>query len=306
MQLRRRLAQAQLDVAQLVAGALRARARAARAARPHARRAPTRPAAPSPSSGASASAAAAAASASSATCRSRSRSARSALLVARLEALGVLDERAQLGEARLARARRSRSAPRGGAAPRASSRQAARASARRRELLLAAEPVEHLELVRRPREAPLLELPRHRDHALDRGGDVLARGRAAPGVRARAPVAEDAPRDEQRVLVLGPQLGELVELVRQVELGLDVRLRAGGPTNASSPFVPSRRPTACARIVLPAPVSPVIAFSPGASSSSASRMSTRFSMRSRRSIGVIVERASDADQRPFRTTKVSR
>src|SRR5262249_52091255 len=40
-----------------------------------------------------------------------------------------------------------------------------------------------------------------------------------------------------------------------------------------------------ARIVLPAPVSPVIALRPGAKSSSASRMSTRFSMRSRLSTG---------------------
>jgi hypothetical protein len=37
---------------------------------------------------------------------------------------------------------------------------------------------------------------------------------------------------------------------------------------------------AWARIVFPAPVSPVIAFRPGASSSSASRISTRFSIRS--------------------------
>ena len=80
------------------------------------------------------------------------------------------------------------------------------------ELVLAAEPVEHLELVRRPREAALLELPRHRDHALDRGGDVLAGRRAAPRVRARAPASGDAPRDEQRVLVLRLQLRELVEL----------------------------------------------------------------------------------------------
>jgi hypothetical protein len=34
------------------------------------------------------------------------------------------------------------------------------------ELLLAAEPVEHLELVRRLREPPLLELAGHRDDAV--------------------------------------------------------------------------------------------------------------------------------------------
>src|SRR5262245_23009023 len=60
------------------------------------------------------------------------------------------------------------------------------------------------------------------------------------------------------------------------------------PTSAASPRAPSSRPIACERIVLPAPVSPVMAFSPGASSSSASRMSTRFSMRSLRSKGLAV------------------
>ena len=66
----------------------------------------------------------------------------------------------------------------------------------------------------------------------------------------------------------GAQLGERRELlvveeaVRQVELGLDVRLARRGPTAAASPRAPSSSPIACARIVLPAPVSPVIAFSP--------------------------------------------
>src|SRR4051794_27317409 len=60
------------------------------------------------------------------------------------------------------------------------------------------------------------------------------------------------------------------------------------PTYESSPFAPSSRPSAWARIVLPAPVSPVIAFSPGAGSSSASRMRTRFSMRSLRTKGLPV------------------
>jgi len=60
------------------------------------------------------------------------------------------------------------------------------------ELLLAAEAVEHLELVCRAREPPLLELAGHRDHALDGPGDVLPRGGAAPGVGARTAVREDA------------------------------------------------------------------------------------------------------------------
>ena len=109
-----------------------------------------------------------------------------------------------------------------------SSRQAVRARRAAAELLLAAEPVEHLELVRRLREAPLLELAGHRDDALDGGGDVLPRRGASPRVGARPPVGEHAARDDERVLVLGPQLGELLELLREVELRLDVGLLAGG------------------------------------------------------------------------------
>ena len=86
------------------------------------------------------------------------------------------------------------------------SRHAARAASAAGELLLAAEAVEHLELVRRPREPALLELARHRDDALDRSGDVFPRGRSPPRVGARAAVGEDTPRDDERVLVLRPQL----------------------------------------------------------------------------------------------------
>ena len=114
-----------------------------------------------------------------------------------------------------------------------SSRQAARAARAALQLLVAAEPVEHLELVRRPCEPPLLELPRHRDDAFDRSGHVLARRGPAPRVGARPAVAEDPARDDQHVLVLGPELGQLLELVGQVELGLDVRLRRGRPDERS-------------------------------------------------------------------------
>jgi len=70
------------------------------------------------------------------------------------------------------------------------------------QLFLAAEAVEHLELVGRPSKPPLLELAGHRDDALDRRGDVLPGGSSAPGVGARASVPKDSPRDEQRILVL--------------------------------------------------------------------------------------------------------
>ena len=97
------------------------------------------------------------------------------------------------------------------------------------QLLLAAEAIEHLELVGGPREAPLLELPGHRHDALDRRSDILARGSAAPRECAGAPAGRDTARDEERVLVVGPQLAELVELVWQPKLRLDIRLVACRP-----------------------------------------------------------------------------
>ena len=106
----------------------------------------------------------------------------------------------------------------------------------------AGEAVEQLELVRGPRKPALLELPRHRDHALDGCRDVLARRRAAPCVRARAPVGEHTARDEERVLVLGAQVGELVQLVRQVELRLDVRLLGPRPDEGRFPLRPEQEP----------------------------------------------------------------
>src|SRR4029453_4099113 len=57
---------------------------------------------------------------------------------------------------------------------------------------------------------------------------------------------------------------------------------------AASPFAASKRRIACARIVLPAPVSPVITFSPDANGSSARRIRTRFSIRRLRSKGFAV------------------
>src|SRR5688500_6132485 len=56
----------------------------------------------------------------------------------------------------------------------------------------------------------------------------------------------------------------------------------------ASPFAPRRSPIAWARIVFPAPVSPVIAVRPVAGDSSPSRTRTRFSMRRLRSKGPAV------------------
>ena len=163
------------------------------------------------------------------------------VLPARLHAVGVLDERAQLIEAR----RRDRGVL--GQLLEAPSRSHELAPSRTRgstalQLLVAAEPVEHLELVRRPRKPPLLELTRHRHNRLDCSSHVLARRRPAPRVRARAAVAEHAPRHEQGVLVLRAEVGQLLEVVGQVELGLDVGLRTGGPDERIAALRPEQQP----------------------------------------------------------------
>ena len=140
----------------------------------------------------------------------------------------------------------------------------ARAPRRASQLLLAAKASSTASWYDGPREPPLLELAAHREQRLDRRRDVLARRAAAPGVGARAAVGEDPPREHERLLALGPKLGERAErlVVGQVELRLDVRLVGGRAEQRASPRAPSRSPIAFERIVLPAPVSPVIAFSP--------------------------------------------
>ncbi len=149
------------------------------------------------------------------------------LLLPGIHAFGVLDQRAQLDEPGLGErgVRRQLVVPPPRAlqvAPRVPSGHATG------ELLLAAEAVEHLELIGRPREPPLLELARHREHALDRGGDVLPGSRSSPRVGAGASVGEDAPGDDECVVVLRTQLVQLLEVLWKVELRLDVCLLAGG------------------------------------------------------------------------------
>ena len=126
----------------------------------------------------------------------------------RSQPVGALDEVAQRLDARRRRAgvagdlvvvpsRRDRARAR-----------PARASPSPLELLRADEGVQHVELVGGPREPPLLELARHRDQPLRRGGEILARDRAPPRVRPRAAVGEHAAREDEARLVLRPQLGE--------------------------------------------------------------------------------------------------
>ena len=78
-------------------------------------------------------------------------------------------------------------------------------------LLLAAERVEHVELIGGTAEPPLLELARHRDQPLRGGREILARDAAAPRVGARAPVREDAAREHEPLLVVRAKLGERLE-----------------------------------------------------------------------------------------------
>ena len=180
-QLERRLAQAKLGVAQLVAprrrapGASRSTGASdalgccgeSRRAR-HPRRARALP----PRGRA--------ASASSVTCRSRSRSARSDVL-ASPGSSPPCPRRARAAR-RAAPPRPPRralsSSCRRRAAP--SSRQASAQLRAQPQLLLADERVEDVELVRRPREPALLELARHRDQPLGRGGHDPRARRSGP------------------------------------------------------------------------------------------------------------------------------
>ena len=182
---------------------------------------------------------AAAPAASSVTWRSRSRSLAQRVLGARLEALGVLDERAQLGEARLARRRRPRVSSSWRRRAAASSRQAARSSARRRCCSSPAKASSSVELVRRPREAALLELARHRDQPLGRarrrprGRRCGPRRRRACGRRRRrAARARARPRPRAAARRARRARRRRRSPSRQVELGLDVGLVAAGPTSA--------------------------------------------------------------------------
>ena len=102
-------------------------------------------------------------------------------------------------------------------------------------LLVSREGVEDVELVRGPRETPLLELSRHRDQPLGRRGKVFACDRASPCVCTGAAVGEDPPRERQARLVLRLQVGErrdlavVEEAFGYLQLGLDVRLASCGP-----------------------------------------------------------------------------
>ena len=101
-------------------------------------------------------------------------------------------------------------------------------------LLFAYEGVENLQLEGRPRQTPLLELARHGDQALDESGEVLARYRPAPCVRACAAVGENPAGGHQTVLPGWAKLRDGLEFLlreyvsRKVELGFHIGLLGAG------------------------------------------------------------------------------
>ena len=176
----------------------------------------------------------------------------------RLKAVGRLDERPKLGETRLLRCRVAR--------------QLVVPAARRRErapghaelpapalLLLAGIRVEHVELVRGPRQPALLELAGHRKQALGRRGQVFAGDRASPRIRARSSVREDAAREDEAGLVLGRERGESLQLlvveeaIGQVELRLHVRLSRARPDRGRVALCPEQQPERLGEDRLPRP-----------------------------------------------------
>ncbi len=180
------------------------------------------------------------------------------VLLARHEAVRVLDQRSQLREARRRRvgvAGKLVVAPPGGGkvAPGDAGLAAALL------LLGPAERVQHVELIGGASQAALLELPRHGDQALRRGGHVLAGDRAPPRVRARPSVAEHAPREHDPGFVLGPQLRQRRELlvveepVGDVELGLHVGLSRRGPDRRGIALRAEQQPDRLGEDGLPRP-----------------------------------------------------
>ena len=155
------------------------------------------------------------------------------ILGSHLEPFGVLDEGMKLCQASLGRGRAARNlvigAARGGLLPPGHAGFAAQFS-----LLVADEGVQRVQLVGRPRQPSLFELPRHRQQTLACGGQILASGASPPGVGARASVGEHPPGQHQTVLALGSQVGQRLEPLfleqagGHVELRLDVGLFGAG------------------------------------------------------------------------------
>ena len=116
------------------------------------------------------------------------------------------------------------------------------------ELVGAAERVQRFELVARPGEPALLELAGHREEPLRGRREIFARDRPPPRVRASAPVREDAAREHHPRLSCWTNLLDRRQIVfpeqrlRDVELGLDVRLLACRPDGSRIATRPEQQP----------------------------------------------------------------
>jgi hypothetical protein len=126
-------------------------------------------------------------------------------------------------------------------------------------LLVTNERVEDVELERRPSEAPLFELARHREEALHERSELLPRNAPAPRVCPRPAVDEDSTSRDETALALGPKLGDgvetafLEEAVGKIELGLDVRLAGTGANVARVAARTEKKPDRLRKDRLPRP-----------------------------------------------------
>ena len=201
---------------------------------------------------------------SSPTWRSRSRSARRSSS-AGPDPFRIRDERAQFSTRALRPRRR-------GALGVAAAHTAPAAAAQRfasPQLVLAGETVEHVRPVARAREAPLLELARMR---CSRSATPRRRPRArapAPPRRRGSPVVVSGDLRASRSSSPSAEAtyrGGVVLLEQPADTSSSASTaasEAAGPTKPGSPPRPSSSPTACARIPLAGPRSPVMAFNPG-------------------------------------------
>ena len=154
------------------------------------------------------------------------------VLLARHETLGVLDQRSELLEPGAFRARPLLELDHTAGRRRESPPRVTRLGTTQ-PLRGPGECVQEIELMRRPREPPLGELPRQGEEPVGRGHQILPRDGSAPRVRARPAVAAHAARDDEAGLAVRAQIAECLEAVLveepvgHVELRLDVRLGAG-------------------------------------------------------------------------------
>ena len=237
------------------------------------------------------------------TWRSRSRSAveRRLLLLGGRQLLDLLDLEAPAGRGRGRARRRGRAGRRARGRARGRARARPTCASRSSGLAGPAEAVEQLELAPTPtvslRCSCWPKKATSRPPSSRRSAAVAER---PPDVGARAALGADPAG--QHDLAVGAvealaqvgQLGVVEQPGGQLEDALDVGLGARPAARCPARGLPpSSRSSAWASTVLPAPVSPVTAFSPAPGRSSARSMSSRFSMRSSRSTRICLATAAD-------------